>query len=205
MKRIIILFILCFCTIHLFAQNDKNNLIETHFSMGASGLGQIGVIGGGDYHSKSYYTISLDYSRQLSKRWDICSGLEYSYNSMTVTFHDFPEMAPRKAFLQLVTIPVQFKYHIGKVVYLNGGLLFNVLSRLKEETWVPSKFQSENTFQSENIGMLLGVGLGIGVKHEFQSGVILSLNPYARLNGFVREGKYVFIQAGASLGVGYQF
>ena len=199
MKKVLIIIGIIVCTIDLSAQNDKKNLIGTHFSMGASALGYNKfVLGGESYHTKYYYTIGLDYSKQLSKRWDICSGYEYSSNSMSVTNHDLPEMAPRKAFLRLVTIPVQFKYHLGKVVDLNGGLLFNLLSSLKKETWAPL------TFQSENIGLLLGIGLGIGLKHEFQSGVILSLNPYARWNGNV-YGKYVCIQAGASLGVGYRF
>jgi len=192
MKKNTILLTLCFLAINLFAQNEKNNQIGTHFSLGVGGMGHYRAKGGdGPYKPNYYYTIGLDYSRQLSKRWDICSGLEYTYNNMKVE--------GRMAYLHLATIPVQFKYHMGKVVYVNGGLLFNVLSKLKEETLAHSMFQTKN------IRMLFGVGLGVGFEHEFKSGITLSLNPYVRWNGFGGELTYVLLQAGASLGVGYKF
>jgi len=59
----------------------------------------------------------------------------------------------------------------------------------------------------------LGVGLGIGFEHEFNSGIMLSLNPYARFNGIGKAASlqpdplehYKYLQGGISLGVGYKF
>ena len=113
-----------------------------------------------------------------------------------------------KAHLTMTTIPVQLKYHFGKVVYLNGGLLFNVVATEKRNIiWAIEKEEKAP------VALLLGVGLGIGFEHTFTSGLTLSLNPYARLNGIGKgmslESKplehYKYLQGGLSFGVGYKF
>jgi hypothetical protein len=71
--------------------------------------------GGSDYDVKSYYTVSLNYSRQLSKRWDLFSGVEYTKSTMTVTpAFTGEERQPLDKSLTLATIPVQLKFHFGK-------------------------------------------------------------------------------------------
>ena len=109
MKKIIFIFTLYFSFVHLFAQNDKKNQIGTYFAIGTSVYGIPWKIGGGSYHTKYYYSVGLDYSRYLSKRWNLCRGIEYTYNDMTVKSHDSPEIPPGKVYLKLKTIPVQMK------------------------------------------------------------------------------------------------
>jgi len=188
MKKSILLLILCFSIIHLYAQNDKKNMIGTHTSFGTGDYVLIKTLEG-SYNTKYYYSIGLDYSRTLSERWDLCSGLEYTYNYMKMTpaFTGVKEPS-RDVNLTLVTVPVQFKYSLGKLVYFNGGAFFNILNRKDRR----------------DADIFLGVGLGIGLKHEFNSGIMLSLNPYTRLNG-IGNSHCKYLQGGVSFGVGYKF
>jgi len=114
-----------------------------------------------------------------------------------------PEIGPGIENLSLVTIPLQFKFHLGNVVYLNGGLLVNVLARTSSEIGIANA--SKHT---HNAGMLLGLGLGIGFEHEFSSGILLYLNPNVRWSGFGSigpAGDLHFLQGGACIGVAYKF
>ena len=211
MKKVVLLLISSFFMVQLSAQNDKKNQVGSHTSFGTGTYGIVGV-GGGDYKVKYYYTLGLDYSRQLSKRWDLCSGVEYTYDKMTLTAHDDPTKSKSSESLTLATIPVQFKYHFGKIVYLNSGILFNILAKTSNEAWVQSR--NKEYKPTNNVAMFLGFGLGIGFEHEFDSGVMLSLNPYVRWNGIgnvgsflysTHTGNHIFLQSGISLGIGYKF
>ena len=216
MKKNILLFIFCFSIVQLFAQNDTKNIIGTHGAFGFSSYGPVGLKGAPSYSSKHYYTVGFDYSKQLSKRWDLCSGLEYTYNDMTMTPAPMGEERPSwNAYLTLVTIPVQIKYHFGKVIYFNSGILLNVLASERSEAygystegWYPLDRENKHS-----VGLLLGFGLGIGFEHEFDSGITLFLNPYARFNGIGKAASfqseplehYKYLQGGVSLGIGYKF
>jgi len=195
MKKIILLLTLCCSIIHLYAQNDKKNLIGTHVALGIGDYGAFGKKGGGSYDVKRYYTIGLDYSRQISKRFDFCSGFEYTYSNMTATPHSSVEGYSPKAHLTMTTIPAQLRYHFGKFVYLNGGLLFNITARMNN-IWPTED-------KKTNVDLLLGLGLGVGFKYEFKSGIMLFLNPYVRYNGIGNDYKYA--QIGGSFGVGFKF
>ncbi|MDR2584894.1 MAG: hypothetical protein LBC84_01535 [Prevotellaceae bacterium] len=194
MKKIALLFLLSIFVATLNAQNDKNKMIGAHSSLGVGSFGLLGSKGGRNYETKYYYTAGLDYSRAISARWDFCSGIECTFNNMTY----YPLTPGQKinekypANLLLITLPAQFKYHAGKILFLNGGPFINVLSRVKESGG-----------DRYDANMQLGLGLGIGLEHEFAFGLVLSLNPYTRWNGIFNGFKY--LQAGVSLGVGYKF
>ena len=124
---------------------------------------------------------------------------------MTISSTATGERLSNEANLIMATIPIQLKYHLGKFVYLNGGLLLNIAAN--ERIINPVDKEDKN-----NIALLLGFGLGIGFKHEFSSGITLSLNPYTRFNGIGKAASlqsephqhYKYIQGGVSLGVGYK-
>jgi len=188
---------------------DKKNRIGVHFAFGGGGYYAPDLFSSLDYNTKYYYSIGLDYLRVLKpNRWDFCTGIEYTDNQMMVT-PDYKDLYwigqnSYKSHLTLVTIPAQIKYHLWKIFYLNGGVFFNLLS----------KECAEEYNYSDNIAMLLGCGLGIGVEYEIPgSGLILSLNPYFRWNGIGRLGSfqsdqvkgYDFLQGGANAGIAYKF
>ena len=215
-NRIIILLI-AGCTVsNAYAQNDKKDLIGTHFALGInSSYGDpLGSIGGPGYKEKYYYRLGFDYSRKLSKHWDFCTGFEYTYSLLTVHPADcsgdqgIVSPQPYNDDLKIGTIPFQMKYHFAKFFYVNGGLLLNVFSKHTRE---------QSTYE-RNRHMLLGCGLGVGVEHEFSNGITLSLNPFFRWNGLENAEKLqslskslfmyrgaVYVQTGVSLGIGYRF
>ena len=198
----------------IYSQTDKKNLIGVHFSFGG-GVYTTNMVGGGAYETKHYYSIGLDYSRVLSKRLNVCSGLEYTYISMMVTpvyTGGVEERIPHKEhFTFTTTIPVQLKYHFVRFFYLNGGMFFNILAKTSEDWTVKSRDGEYRA--THNLGMLLGCGVGVGFEYEFGSGIIVSLNPYFRLNGiggvgsfyFTQLTGYQFLQGGINLGIGYKF
>jgi len=218
MKRKLIFFIVIltvpiFFAHNIYSQTAKKNLMGVHFSFG-DGIYMTNKDGAGDYDIKYYYSIGLDYSRVLSKRLNLLSGLEYTYTNMMITpAYTGGEKEPTssKDHLTLTTIPVQLKYHFGKFFYLNGGMFFNILANTSED-WMVKSRDGEYRL-THNVGMLLGCGFGIGFEHEFASGFVLSLNPYVRWNGIGGVGSfystrltgYHFLQGGVSLGVGYEF
>ena len=205
MKRIVFLLIItCLSVVNLSGQTEtgKKNLIETHIAFGKGNYGhRESLLGAGGLDNKYYYTLGIDYSRELFKRFDLCSGMEYTYHNMMFIIYG----SESKEYLKLVTIPVQFKYHLGKLVYFNGGLFLNVLARTLSGWFDYETFR----FNHSDRSLLLGCGLGIGLEHEFYSGVVLSLNPYARWNGIGKPPPYPrphqFLQGGVSFGIGKKF
>ena len=220
MKQKLFFFIVILTVTNLFGQDvfsqtdRKKNLINAHFSFG-DGVYGTNKFGGGGYDIKYYYSIGLDYSRALSKKLDLISGLEYTYISGMVTpayTGGEGERTPREVHFTLTTtIPVQLKYYFGKYFYLNGGMFFNVLAKTSEDWTVASRDGEYRA--THNLGMLLGCGFGVGFEHEISSGFVFSLNPYVRWNGiggigsfyFTQLTGYCFLQGGVSLGVGYKF
>jgi hypothetical protein len=184
MKKIIILLAAtCFSIIELSGQDNKKNLISSYSSFGTSFYGILKNYGGFSYDTKFFYTIGLDYSRAFSKRWNLCGGLEYTNNIMTASS---PEDRRKlfKANLTLVTIPVLLRYHFGKLFFVNGGGFFNIVAK---------EHVHDTPYAGEyHVGVLFGLGLGAGFEHEFNSGLTLSLNPFAKWNGI---GKVAIIQS----------
>ena len=217
MKKVFLVIISCCTVISTFAQNEKKNLIGTFVAFGTDDYSFPGLEGGGSYDAKYYFSTGLDYSRMLSKRWDICTGLKFTRSNMRV--YPAPGLigiSPSDFYLQLVTIPAQMKFHFGKYFYINGGLLFNILARTSDEMMPPPYITLTN-----KLNLLLGCGLGVGFEYGFSSGITLSFNPYFTWNGIenVNDGesflKFLqksgnipgarYLQGGISLGVGYKF
>ena len=176
----------------LYGQTNKKNMIGTHFAFGDGYYGNPLSFVNVSYSTKYYYNIGLNYSHALSKRWDLCSGIEYTYIDMTA--REFNSLY--NASHGFVTIPIRLKYNLWKFVYLNGGISVIII---------------DSEYVGKSVGMLLGSNCGIGLdfKYEFDSSVVLSLNPYFRLNeSFGRESHhtgFIFPQWGVRLGMGYKF
>ena len=179
MKKIVLLLILLLGVVNLYSQTetDKKQMTGAHFAFGSGEYFTIGGLGGGSYNTKYYYSVGFKYLRELSKRWDLYSGLEYTYVHMMI-IPEFPGAIPFKQNLKFVTIPVHFKYNLWKFVYLNGSI--------------------SAVSDGYSIGMFLGCGTGFDLKYKFDSGIMLIMNPYVRFNSNIH---YNFLQEGVSLGV----
>ena len=157
-----------------YCQTDKKNMIGTHFSLGSGLFHQPGWIGGGYYDTKYYYSIGINYSRILSEHLSLGSGIEYSYSNIASISYS----CKRRDNLTLVTIPTHMKYHFWKYFFINGGLLYNVVARNEIDHWVPPYKEP-----TRKLNMSWGCELGMGIKYEFTSGLVITINPYLRWNG----------------------
>ena len=192
---------------------DRKNIVGISFALGDGVYNAPGSIGGGSYQVENFHNIGLDYSRVLSRRWDFCSGFEFTHVNMWVTpaFLGY-ERPPFETQLNLATIPAQMKFHFARIFYVNGGMLFNISTRTSE-TWY-TKSRSGEYELTNHIAMLLGFGGGIGAEYElFNTGIILSANSYIRTNGVGGIGSFQSAQvnafrlwqSGVRFGVGYRF
>ena len=212
MKSPILLFILSFLVINLFGQTeiDKKNLAGAHVSFGKGHFGyRDDMLGGGGFENGYYYALGIDYSRKLSEYFDLCTGMEYTYSNVMYSVYYSPRS---NESLKLITIPAQIKFHLGKHFYLNGGMFVNVSAKYSSGGMVTSR--AGEWVHTNNVNMLLGCGLGAGFEHEFDSGVVLSFNPYVRWNGIggvesfykAQQELYKFSpQGGVSFGMGKKF
>ena len=188
------------------SQTERRNSIGVHFATGSGVFASFGSF----YSVPRFYTIGFNYSRTLTERLRLVSGLEYTRNNMLFASRDEDRTRIRE-HSTLTTIPVQLEIQFGRFFYLNTGVFFNVLGSMSSEAYVLAR--NDEYRATNNLGMLLGCGVGIGFRHEFDSNIVISLNPYLRWNGIGGIGSFYsaqitgfrFIQAGVAFRVGYRF
>jgi hypothetical protein len=178
MKKILSIIIVSFSVLSLSAQTemDKKNMLKTYVAPG------VHVIGG-SFPGPGTFSYGLIYSRQLSERRSLYTGIEH-----TLRNNDSSE--------GFITVPVQIKHHFKNGVYLNHGLLLSLYNS--------RQYKMDGNYDIKRRG-LVGYGFGIGYEHVLNNGVILSLNPFLGWNGLFVGNDYAYINAGISVGVGYKF
>ena len=224
MKKFSLLFIGLFFFISLFGQSDKKNLIGTHI---ASGIGNItsfritgipeGVTGVGWYKIdvKYYGGIGVDYSRVLTKHWDIRSGFEYTYDRIICYGSAGPDFGLKSSFSSFA-IPIELKYRFKKYFYISGGIFLNVLGGQRHYGYENHDNVDFESLYFPHKSMSFGYGLGIGFEHTLNSGIVLYLSPNVRWNGTRKityddnetvpmSLSYALFLGGMNLGIGYKF
>ena len=191
MKKIVFFLVLCFSVVNLYCQTGtvKQNTIEIYIAPG------IGYLGGGGV---APFGIGIDYSRRLTERWSLCGGLEQiarimgNKNSISKeqVGDEVTVNATSKSGLafdwNITSIPIQLKYHFNNFIYINGGT-------------------SLDLYHDEPSDTIVGLGwrAGAGFEHEFNNGIMLSLNPYLKVN--FGNGDSSYLQLAVNFGVGYSF
>jgi len=180
------LFVYCL-TINAYCQSVPKNRIGVHFYPGVVSYKIAVKIG--DYNTYAN-GIGIDYSRlSLSNtHWDFSTGLSYVFRRKI-----HPDA------IRMVTIPVELKYHLGKLFFINGGMMMNISDK------TPHYPMSKERFE-----LFFGFGLGVGIEYEFSSGFTLSLNPSARYYGKLDDELFTymrrpFLHSGVNIGAGYKF
>jgi hypothetical protein len=113
----------------------------------------------------------LDFGIEYSKKWKKRWTLGTGIDFITNYDFDTP----------VISLPLLFRYNFNKYIYADMG---------------PSLFVS---LSEDTVPLYLGGKIGLGFEYGFNNGLVLSLNPHARLI-------YIFpVIAGVSLGVGYRF
>ena len=219
MKKIILLLIGFIFVFNLFGQDNKKNLIGTHIAFGIGKVTSFRITGipegvtGVGWHKidvKYYGGIGVDYSRVLTKHWDVCSGFEYTYDRI-ICYADFGLKSSFSSF----AIPIELKYRFKKYFYLSGGVFLNVLGGQRHYGYENASSVNFDPHLFPHKGVSLGYGLGLGFEHIFNSGIVLYLSPYVRWNGtrkiisenetFSTTLNYKLLQGGMNLGIGYKF
>ena len=189
-----VLFFIFFLVGNLFAQSeiqteiDKKNQIKAYVAPG------IHLLGG---PAEGILTLGygFDFSRQLSKRLSLSTGIEQTFR-----------LSGHSSDVSFITVPLLLKHHFNNHIYLNHGLLFDLnlyrkyfMSNENGQVMIDTRsYEIKGRFG-------LGYGLGIGFEHTFDNGIALSLNPFLGYHGLFVGKDYAYLSAGIRIGVGYKF
>ncbi|MFY9154049.1 MAG: outer membrane beta-barrel protein [Prolixibacteraceae bacterium] len=165
--------------------NGKNDLVNFDQLLGAP-----------SYSGEGFFSIGLNYTRELKSWLSLETGLEYSKHEIRITpnLHPDIDLSPRTEKSALITIPVGYRLNFLNYAFINGGLIFDM-----------------DTSLSNSIDNQTGIGamLGAGLKYSFKSGLTLTLNPRARMHSIVPFSSdnyhYHLIDSGIKFGIGYRF
>lgn len=154
------------------------------------------LLGAPSYTGEGFYSIGLNYTKELKTWLSFESGLEYSRHKINISSKPLPDIArtSRTENTGLITIPVAYRLTFLKYAFVNGGLLFDIDSSL-----------SNSIDNQSGIGFLIGAGL----KYNFKSGIALTLNPCVRMHSIIPfspdKYQYHLIDSGIKFGIGYRF
>jgi hypothetical protein len=145
------------------------------------------------FSGKGYFSFGLDYQRQISEKFDFCTGLTVFREKMQTDVMAIPpvsEYSYRSDFYSF-TIPAQAKYRFLKYFFLNGGLQLTIAPK------------ASNGFFDNNICFAPGATLGIGVEYVLKNHLVFSLNPVCEWNGLLPG--FQLLHSGINFKIGYQF
>lgn len=152
------------------------------------------LIGAESYDSKNFYTFGINYIHPINKWLDIETGVEYAKHTVTLYPNLSPDMdrPPFDKDFSLINIPITARANFLNYFFANGGLLLGF---------------DANTSSPVASGM--GAILGIGSQYEFNNGIGLFVNPYAKTHALLTfsSEKYPLrmLEWGVRVGVTYSF
>jgi hypothetical protein len=172
-------------------QTGPSKTVGLHASFGDNQYIKLqSKIGGGSHESTFYLGTGIDFTQRLSKHWDFCTGIAYTFNRIDVLSDHLPMTEPfpdeitvrgrHASNVYAISIPILFKVHFWRYFFANGGASFHFLS-------------------TANVGV--GPKLGVGFECEVASRFVITVNPYAEW--VISE--YHLLHQGVQVGVGYQF
>jgi hypothetical protein len=173
-KKLSILIVLILgITIISKAQNNSYGL--------SAGIGN-GVVlkealeGDASYRLNTGFSIGLQYSRKLTNKLHLMTGINWYNNSIKVTpaFHPGVEMAAKTYDVQLIYIPLLIKASLGKYFFIDGGFIGDV-------------DVTNNKYITNQSG--LGASLGMGIEFPLSGKFFIQLNPYLNFHGLLLTDK----------------
>jgi len=168
-----------FCSVATNAQEGK-----TKFRYGAIGVyaspfaaNEIfyfeSMYGGGSYSNDGSYAFGLSYIYQLSKYFDIETGIDYSIHNTISTPDFFPDIPTIKTKhkVEILSIPMTVRVNFWNYFFANGGIIWDFDVSKKN---VPVDSQTG-----------LGAMLGVGIKYDFDFGLSIYVNPYIKQHSLI--------------------
>lgn len=192
MKISVILFCILFLTnIDVMGQN---NTISGYAGYAKSSfIRHVSLDGDAEYDNSNSYEYGIKYSRTISDKISIETGLNYFSTDVKITpaFTGEP-VPPRHETLQVTSVPLFLNISLNKTFYINGGPIFS--------------FQNNET----SIDSQSGIGYGIGVGGQYAlNNIIFYINPNFKRNTILpfKTGQYYLrlTHFNIDIGLGYRF
>lgn len=116
-----------------------------------------------------YYAFDMCYLYPVNSYLDIETGLGISFHKLIVTPHLPPnvEVIDYEENVTLLNIPLNVRMNFLYNFFINGGGVINL---------------DFDDFSSIHKQSGLGVNFGIGYKYDFEIGISVFLNPYAKMS-----------------------
>ncbi|MFT3903051.1 MAG: outer membrane beta-barrel protein [Niabella sp.] len=179
--KILLLFTLClpaFASLNVRAQTTDSNP-KGAIGITYSGLGVQepfyfeNLVGTGGYDDKGYYSLGITYTRPITRRLDLETGISYSrYKYLFSNASAGPGVVePFDITNAIVDIPVTVRWNFLRYLFLNGGMIIGI------DTGIENNLDSQSG---------IGAMLGIGAKYDFKKTPIgIFVNPYAKAHALI--------------------
>lgn len=182
----------------LYAQ-EKHELSAHYAWVGDAALLVYGgePIGIGSRDSKSVDSFGINYTRFLTTKFALKTGVSYVANTFEVRGAPMGTPLPtRVERLDVLSIPLEIEFYFWKYLFANGGLGVDID--------VSGTTTGHDALDNQTG---LGVGLGIGGQYMFDNGLRLFANPFIRQYATLKFEKdhHKLSHVGLKLGVGYRF
>ncbi len=190
------LIILTFFLLSIITYGQSKNRISITIGLADNGLFRIEELDGtGSYEGKGSTHIGLNYSRRISKIFDLEAGFEYSMNKIEISPAPFISYPVQNTKIKMLTVPIYGRVNFLKYFFVNAGTIVDFEMNY-------DKIQSTDK-QS-------GIGFGIGIGGEYSiKNITISLNPYFQKHAVVPFKKELYqqrvMEVGIKFGVGYNF
>ena len=177
MKRLVVflLFVVIFQSQGV-AQESEAKIGISYSAFGkAVVLNSQDIIGGPNLDGKRSYAFGLSYEKPIFKWLDIETGLDLSNHKIEVTSLLNPDFSSEHVITKTMTttilsIPVSLRVNFLKHLFVNGGAMIDM-------------DLSGNSAISGQNG--LGLMAGFGAKYNFNSGLSIFVNPYAKFHALL--------------------
>lgn len=144
--------------------------------------------GDASYDLNTGFSIGFQYSRKLTDKLYLQTGINWYNSSVSVTPSFYPDidMTPKEYDIHLLYIPVFVRVDISKYFFINGGLIgdFDI---------------TKNKYITNQSG--IGVGLGLGTEFSITDKIIIQLNPYLNFHGLILIEKENYPERICDLGI----
>ncbi len=196
-KALIILsLVLLLCQVAIAQNNTRNQRVGITFS--SFGVNEPvyfnDLEGAASYDSKNFYTFGINYIHPINNWLDIETGVEFTKHTVTLNPNLPPDMdrSPYNIDFSLINIPITVRANFLNYLFANGGLLLDI-----------------DASSSSPISSGVGAIVGIGTQYEFNNGIGLFVNPYAKMHALISisSEKYPLrmLEAGVRVGLTYSF
>ncbi len=152
---------------------EKNRIGVTYSSFGDNIIYRNKELeGAASYDGEKFFTIGVDYLHGLNKWLNIETSLEYTNYHVKVNPAVSPDMdnTSRYATISLVNVPVTLRMDFFNYFFVNGGATLDV-------------DVSTNSPIDDQTG--IGTVFGVGAKYDFDIGLSIFVNPYAKTHSIL--------------------